>query len=91
MVAAVWPLLHASAARVVVVSSTEARAGRLSPRSTRQELLSPAPYDGRQVHRNSKQANLLFAQELNRRCAKAGSPNAPLANYLPDYPNWTPK
>ena len=38
------------------------------------ELLSPAPYDGRQVYRNTKQANLLFAQELHRRCAQAGSP-----------------
>jgi NAD(P)-dependent dehydrogenase (short-subunit alcohol dehydrogenase family) len=79
MVAALWPLLHASAARVVVVSSTEARAGRLSPRSTRQELLSPAPYDARQVYRNTKQANLLFARELHRRCAKAGSPVSAVA------------
>jgi NAD(P)-dependent dehydrogenase (short-subunit alcohol dehydrogenase family) len=48
LVAALWPLLHASAARVVVVSSTEARGGRLSPQTTREQLLSPAPYDGRQ-------------------------------------------
>jgi NAD(P)-dependent dehydrogenase (short-subunit alcohol dehydrogenase family) len=79
LVAVLWPLLEASAARVVVVSSTEARAGRLSSRSTRQELLSPAPYDGRQVYRNTKQANLLFAGELHRRCGNAGSPVSAVA------------
>ena len=67
LVAGLWPLLHASAARVVLVSSTEARDGKLSPRTTREELLNPEPYDGRQVYRNTKQANLLFAQELHRR------------------------
>ena len=40
---------------------------------------SAAPYDGRQVYRNSKQANLLFAQELHRRCAKAGAPVSAVA------------
>ena len=79
LVAALWPLLHASAARVVVVSSTEARGGQLSPQTTREQLLNPAPYDGRQVYRNTKQANLLFAQELHRRCAKAGSPVSAVA------------
>ena len=58
----------ASASRVVLVSSTEARGGQLSPQTTREQLLNPAPYDGRQVYRNTKQANLLFAQELHRRC-----------------------
>src|SRR6476646_7896113 len=48
LVAALWPLLQASASRVVVVSSTEARGGQLSPRTTREQLLNPAPYDGRQ-------------------------------------------
>ena len=79
LVAALWPLLHASASRVVVVSSTEARDGRLSPQTTREQLLNPAPYDGRQVYRNTKQANLLFAQELHRRCGKAGSPVSAVA------------
>jgi NAD(P)-dependent dehydrogenase (short-subunit alcohol dehydrogenase family) len=74
LVAALWPLLRASASRVVMVSSTEARGGRLSPDTTREQLLNPAPYDGRQVYRNTKQANLLFAQELHRRCVKAGAP-----------------
>jgi NAD(P)-dependent dehydrogenase (short-subunit alcohol dehydrogenase family) len=79
LVAELWPLLHASASRVVLVSSTEARGGRLSPQTTREQLLNPAPYDGRQVYRNTKQANLLFAQELHRRCAKAGSPVSAVA------------
>ncbi len=79
LVAALWPLLHASASRVVVVSSTEARGGRLSPQTTRQQLLNPEPYDGRQVYRNTKQANLLYAQELHRRCCKAGSPVSAVA------------
>jgi NAD(P)-dependent dehydrogenase (short-subunit alcohol dehydrogenase family) len=74
LVARLWPLLDASGSRVVVVSSTEARGGRLSRETTREDLLNPEPYDGRQVYRNTKQANLLFAQELHRRCAKAGSP-----------------
>jgi NAD(P)-dependent dehydrogenase (short-subunit alcohol dehydrogenase family) len=78
LVAGLWPLLQASAARVVV-SSTEARGGHLSPQTTREQLLNPTPYDGRQVYRNTKQANLLFAQELHRRCANAGSPVSAVA------------
>jgi NAD(P)-dependent dehydrogenase (short-subunit alcohol dehydrogenase family) len=74
LVGGVWPLLHASASRVVLVSSTEARGGRLSPQTTQEQLLNPAPYDGKQVYRNTKQANLVFAQELHRRCRQAGSP-----------------
>ena len=79
LVAALWPLLHESAARVVVMSSTEARRGRLSAQTTRDELLDPPSYDGRQVYRNTKQANLLFAQELHRRCADAHSPVSAVA------------
>jgi NAD(P)-dependent dehydrogenase (short-subunit alcohol dehydrogenase family) len=63
----------------VLVSSGEARGGQLSPQTTREQLLNPAPYDGKQVYRNTKQANLLFAQELHRRCAKAGSPVSAVA------------
>jgi NAD(P)-dependent dehydrogenase (short-subunit alcohol dehydrogenase family) len=74
LVAAMWPLLQASASRVVMLSSTEARAGKLSPQTTHAQLLDPEPYDGRQVYRNSKQANLLFAQELHRRSASTSSP-----------------
>jgi NAD(P)-dependent dehydrogenase (short-subunit alcohol dehydrogenase family) len=79
LVAGLWPLLQASAARVVLVSSTEARDGQLSPQTTREQLLNPTPYDGRQVYRNTKQANLLFAQELHRRGAAAGSPVSAVA------------
>jgi NAD(P)-dependent dehydrogenase (short-subunit alcohol dehydrogenase family) len=79
LVAALWPPLQASAARVIVVSSTEARGGRLSPRTTREQLLNPAPYDGRQVYRNTEQANLLCAQELHHRCGTAGSPVSAVA------------
>jgi NAD(P)-dependent dehydrogenase (short-subunit alcohol dehydrogenase family) len=53
LTAALWPLLHASAARVVLVSSTEARGGQVSPQTTRERLVNPAPYDGRQVYRNT--------------------------------------
>jgi protochlorophyllide reductase len=73
LVAGLWPLLDASGSRVVMVTSGEARGGRLSPRTTRTELLDPLPYDGQQIYRNTKQANLLFALELHRQCAAAGS------------------
>ena len=79
LVAELWPLLQSSGSRVVLVSSTEARRGQLSPQTTREQLLNPVPYDGRQVYRNTKQANLLFAQELHRRCGKAGSPVSAVA------------
>lgn len=79
LIAALWPLLDASAARVVLVSSNEGRGGQLSPKMTREQLLNPVPYDGQQVYRNTKRANLLFAQELHRRCAKAGSPVSAVA------------
>jgi hypothetical protein len=74
LVVGLWPLLQASASRVVLVSSTEARDGELSAQTTREQLVNPAPYGGRQVYRNSKQANLMFAQELHGRCVTAGSP-----------------
>jgi NAD(P)-dependent dehydrogenase (short-subunit alcohol dehydrogenase family) len=79
LVAALWPVLHASASRVVLVSSGEARGGQLSAQTTREHLLNPSPYHGRQVYRNTKQANLLFAQELHRRCAETGSPVSAVA------------
>ena len=74
LVAALWPLINTSASRVVLLSSNEAKRGQLSPKTTRDELLGPDPYDGKQVYRNTKQANLLFAQELHRRCKDSGSP-----------------
>lgn len=74
LIATLWPLLDASASCVVLLSSNEAKGGQLSEQTTQAELLNPAQYDGEQVYRNTKQANLLFAQELHRRSAKAGSP-----------------
>lgn len=79
LVTALWPLLHAGGGRVVLVSSIAARAGRLSATTTREQLVAPAPYVGQQVYSNTKQANLLFAQELHRRAGKAGSPVSAVA------------
>lgn len=79
LVAGLWPVLHASAARVVWVSSIAARGGQLSATTTLEQLLHPAPYDGQQVYRNTKQANLLFALELHRRAGTAGSPVSSVA------------
>ena len=74
LVSRVWPLLHSSGGRVVLVSSLAARGGRLSAGTTRDDLVAPSPYVGQAVYANTKQANLLFAQELHRRAARAGSP-----------------
>ncbi|HEY6891594.1 MAG TPA: SDR family NAD(P)-dependent oxidoreductase [Solirubrobacter sp.] len=79
LIAGLWPRLQAGGSRVVIMSSTEARAGRLSARTTVEHLVDPTPYEGRQVYRDSKQANLLFAQELHRRCQAAGSPVSAVA------------
>ena len=79
LVSRVWPLLHSSGGRVVLVSSIAARAGRLTADTTRDQLVAPSPYAGQQVYANSKQANLLFAQELHRRAARAGSPVSSVA------------
>jgi protochlorophyllide reductase len=80
LVAHLWPLLQARGSRVVMVTSGEARGGQLSPRTTRTELFDPVPYDGKQVYRNTKQANLLFALELHRRCAAGSSISAVAAH-----------
>ena len=74
LVAALWPQLTSAAGRVVVLTSLAARAGRLSARTTREQLVAPSPYVQNAVYANTKQANLLFAQELHRRAARAGSP-----------------
>ena len=74
LVTALWPLLHTSAGRVVLVSSIAARSGGLTAATTRDELVAPVPYRPQQVYADTKQANLLFARELHRRGAVAGSP-----------------
>jgi NAD(P)-dependent dehydrogenase (short-subunit alcohol dehydrogenase family) len=79
LVTALWPLLHSAGGRVVMVSSIAARAGRLSATTTREQLVAPSPYVGQAVYSNTKQANLLFAQELHRRAGKAGSPVSAVA------------
>jgi NAD(P)-dependent dehydrogenase (short-subunit alcohol dehydrogenase family) len=79
LVTALWPALHRAGGRVVVVTSIRARVGRLSALSTRDDLVAPPAYDAGQVYANSKQANLLFAQELHRRAVAAGSPVSTVA------------
>ena len=74
LITALWPALHAAGGRVVLLTSIRARAGRLSAVTTREDLVAPPAYDAGQVYANSKQANLLLAQELHRRAAAAGSP-----------------
>ncbi len=76
---ALWPLLHSSGGRVVVVSSIAARGGQLSASTTREQFVTPEPYVGQTVYASTKQANLLFATELHRRAAAAGSPVAAIA------------
>jgi NAD(P)-dependent dehydrogenase (short-subunit alcohol dehydrogenase family) len=66
LTALLWPAL-ARSARTVIVSSLAARGGKLSPSTTREDLIKPEPYDRQRVYSNTKQANLLFAQELQRR------------------------
>jgi NAD(P)-dependent dehydrogenase (short-subunit alcohol dehydrogenase family) len=74
LVSALWPSLHSAGGRVVMVGSIAARGGRLSATTTREDLVAPSPYESQKVYSNSKQANLLFAQELHRRIVAAGSP-----------------
>jgi NAD(P)-dependent dehydrogenase (short-subunit alcohol dehydrogenase family) len=79
LVSALWPLLHASGSRVVVVSSLAARGGGLSPTTTVDQLVAPSPYVAQRVYSTTKQANLLFALELARRAGRAGSPVSAVA------------
>ncbi len=67
LVARLFPLLAAAHGRVVVISSIAARGGKLGPDMTVDDLVSPPGYQSQVVYSNTKQANLLFAQELHRR------------------------
>ncbi|MGZ6793190.1 MAG: SDR family NAD(P)-dependent oxidoreductase, partial [Mycobacteriales bacterium] len=66
LVARLFPLLEQASGRVVVVSSIAARGGTLGPQMTADDLVSPYGYLPGAVYANTKQANLLFAQELHR-------------------------
>lgn len=69
-----WPLLSAAGdARVVSLSSLASRDGRLTSAMTRETLVDPQPYSAYPVYCNTKQATLLFSQELHRRAQAAGS------------------
>lgn len=73
LVSLLWPQLDAAPrARVVLVSSVAARGGRLDATMTRETLVDPVPYAAQRVYSNTKQANLLHAQELHRRASSAG-------------------
>ena len=79
LIAGLWSQLEQSAGRVVLVSSIAARGGNLSATSSREDLVDPQPYIAGQVYACTKQANLLYAQELHRRAMAAGSPISVLA------------
>lgn len=67
LVARLFPLLEAAHGRVVIISSIAARGGKLNADIGVDDLVSPPDYLSQQVYANTKQANLLFAQELHRR------------------------
>lgn len=73
LVAGLWPLLEPAAGRVVLVSSIVARGGDLTGGSRAGDLTDPQPYRAAAVYARTKQANLLYAQELHRRAQAAGS------------------
>ena len=73
LIAGLWPQLEQAAGRVVLVSSIAARGGDLSAATSRADLVAPDSYNAGQVYARSKQANLLYAQELHRRARTAGS------------------
>ncbi len=75
LAAQLWPLLTAAAApRVVSLSSLAARSGSLGADMTRDDLVDPQPYRPFPVYQNTKQATLLFSQELARRATAAKLP-----------------
>ncbi len=78
LVSLLLPMLEREG-RVVVVSSIAARGGKLDAGMQAVDLTAPAPYRAQTVYSNSKQANLLFAQELQRRLRAASSGTAVVA------------
>jgi NAD(P)-dependent dehydrogenase (short-subunit alcohol dehydrogenase family) len=72
--AQVWPSIVAAEGRAVVLSSIASRGGRLDADLSRDGLVRPPAYRSSAVYSNTKQANLLFAQELARRATAAGRP-----------------
>ena len=64
--------------RVVAGGEHRGARGQLSPRRLG-AAAQPGAVRRPPVYRNTKQANLLFAQELHRRCGKAGSPVSAVA------------
>jgi len=78
--AQLWPQLAAAPrARVVALSSLAARGGSLDAEMTAKLLVDPDPYKEMSVYSNTKQANLLFSQELHRRSAASGAAVASIA------------
>ena len=74
LTAALWPLLRRSpSGRVVTVSSIAARGGDLTAAMTAGSLVDPQPYVPQQHYARTKQANLLFAVELDRRARAVAS------------------
>jgi NAD(P)-dependent dehydrogenase (short-subunit alcohol dehydrogenase family) len=75
LTARLWPALTAAGpARVVNVASLASRGGKLDADMTRETLVDPRPYRETAVYNNTKQANLLFTAELQRRIEDAGLP-----------------
>src|SRR3954454_11163254 len=68
-----WPAVKAVGdGRVINVSSLASRGGKLDADMTRETLIDPKPYRETAVYNNTKQANLLFTAELQRRIDRSG-------------------
>lgn len=73
LTARLWPLIVAAEnPRVLSLSSIASRNGSLTAAMTRDTLVAPNPYKEMAVYSNTKQATLLFSQELSRRAQAAG-------------------